>query len=503
MADYELDSDEWWADFLARKMGAGFKRLKEMQDYRNGTNAMPEQATGATLEQYQRILTMSRLNFAEQIVSSLTSRLRPIGFHTAVDQSVDGDDLAMTLWKHSHMGTQYARLTESKGTYGKGYITILEDPEDPESLPVFAATTPWQTYAYVDETRPWITLAAITLSYNPATQLDTLTLFRPSQTPGNPGYYRQAFKEAVDGSNVPTNGTAWEMDDSWEWDAPKSFEKIVGVPVVEFTTEDGFGLFERHIDTLDRINHTILQRVVITIMQAFRQRAIDGEFPDVYPQNHPRAGEKIEYGDMFKAGPDALWLLPKGAKMWESVPTDIRPIIAAIESDLKHLAAASSTPLYVLSPEAANGSAEGASLARETHTLKAEQWALRDNDALASVFQFGFQAMGDVERGDADQIDVIWRDMSLISAIDRANAAKAAHDAGFSPDTVGEKFAGFTPREVVRERGLRERAGMMGIAGAAPAAIQPTPTSPTATQAAARPPQQSTFQQMMSADLGQ
>jgi hypothetical protein len=80
---------------------------------------------------------------------------------------------------------------------------------------------------------------------------------------------------------------------------------------------NGVGEFEPHLDVLDRINHMILQRMVIATMQAFRQRAIKGDTEDM-PDKDPETGEEIDYDDIFAADPGALWRLPKVRDMWES-----------------------------------------------------------------------------------------------------------------------------------------------------------------------------------------
>jgi hypothetical protein len=51
---------------------------------------------------------------------------------------------------------------------------------------------------------------------------------------------------------------------------------------------------------------------------------------------------------------------------------DLGPVRQAIRDDVQDLAAVTRTPLFYLTPDAANGSAEGASLAREGLVFKTE-----------------------------------------------------------------------------------------------------------------------------------
>jgi hypothetical protein len=101
----------------------------------------------------------------------------------------------------------------------------------------------------------------------------------------------------------------------WDWDEERSgpicrpgFEDVM--PVVRFRNRDGVGEFERHIDVLDRINRSLLRGLVVMTYQAFKQRAVTGDLPE-----KDEAGNLINYQELLKAGPDALWLLPPDVKI--------------------------------------------------------------------------------------------------------------------------------------------------------------------------------------------
>lgn len=489
-SDFELDTDEWWASYLCEGMGKDFFRLSTLRGYRDGTNVLPEYATGQSLTNYSNLLLLSRLNFAEQIVSAMSSRERPFGFRTASEDDQSGDQEASKVWRGSHMATQFSTLLGAKNTYGTAFITVIENEAEGEGLyPFFSVTSPWQTAVYRDPLRPWVILAAVTIGFNPVTNMDTIVLMRPAKGGGEGKAYYKEFTREVDGQSlIPNDGSEWTPDlNEFEAGPVKSYRNLTRVPVVPFTTDDGFGIFEKHTATLDRINHTILQRVVITVMQAFRQRAIDGDFDETYPEGHERAGEPVDWQEQFKAGPDALWLLPAGAKMWESGMADIRPIIDAVNTDLKHLAAATSTPLYVLSPEAANGSAQGASLARETHALKAEALRARDADSLARALSLAFEAMADETRVAEDQITVMWEHTDLVDLASQALAAKDAKAAGASQQMVNERYFAMNPDALEREKQARDDEAMSAGLAVTPSPAQAAPVARTAPAAAAAP----------------
>jgi hypothetical protein len=181
--------------------------------------------------------------------------------------------------------------------------------------------------------------------------------------------------------------------------------------MVRFRNRGGRGEYERHLDTLDRINDQIMSKVVIAKVQAFRQMAIEN-LPDTVTQIDAATGEpeevEIDYSDAFEATPGSMWRLPEGAKIWESTPTDLGPLRLSIKDDLENLAAVTQTALPAITPDAASGSAEGASLMREEHVGAVEACMDYAEVGWAEVMSTAFAFMGDEERADITQIEPIW-----------------------------------------------------------------------------------------------
>jgi hypothetical protein len=181
---------------------------------------------------------------------------------------------------------------------------------------------------------------------------------------------------------------------------------------------DGTGEFETHVDHLDRINTTILQQTVIILMQAFRQRAIKGDLP-----THDAAGNPINYEDLFAAGPDALWQLPPDSELWESAAVDLTPVLSTIKDEALRLAAVTFTPMHLFSPDAASGSAEGASLMREGLVFKTEDRLARASIGWRQVMSLAFRFAGDTQRADLTALQPIWTPPERRSLAERADAA--------------------------------------------------------------------------------
>lgn len=452
LSQYQIaGSDDWWAMRLTAKLGASFPRLFKLRRYRNGDAPLPEELDPQIRQAFAQFISMAKLNFAEQLVVSTVSRETPVGFRTAAPSDSLGDPLAIALWEANQGPTQFADMLDAKATYGHAFMVELGRVQPTDVFPTTLIADPWTMESERNRLKPWLQDAAVLVGHDPILGVDMFTLMRP-------GYFRTAYKP-VERTMFPNDGTVWQPSaDDWTWmTGPVPYGFTLDVPVSRFETRGDVGEFELHLGTLDRINKTILDRLTITAMQAFRQKAISPDkedtegMPEFYPEGHPQAGQRINYDDEFKAGPNALWLLPRGATMWESAVTDIRPILEAVSNDLKHLAAASSTPIYVLSPDAANGSATGAALARETNILKVRDRVKRDTVPLKQLMAWAFAALGDALRADVHQLSVMWGPTDYSTLVERAEAARGYRQGGMSRRFIAERVEGMTPAELAQE----------------------------------------------------
>jgi hypothetical protein len=104
----------------------------------------------------------------------------------------------------------------------------------------------------------------------------------------------------------------------------------------------GMGMFEKHLDSLDRITNGIRERLTINAMQAFRQRALSGDLPDVYPEDHPRRARRSTTTRSSGRARRAVEAARR-TEIWESQVTDITPVLNGSKDDIKNLAAVHST----------------------------------------------------------------------------------------------------------------------------------------------------------------
>lgn len=442
-------TDDWWLMQCATEMGLTFPRLAKLRRYRSGDAPVPEEASMAMREAYKKWAKTGRLVMSDLIVNARTNRQKVIGFRTSAVGDEDGNAAAWATWKRSHMTVNVRGFLDDYGHYGKSFLTTTGSPVEGSlgdfSLPLLVPTNGWTTYTIPHPAMPWLAIAGIVLKHDPVLGMDIITLFRP-------GYMRSAIKPAKT-TTFPTDGSLWNPGNAWTWiGAAQPLGYTADVPIVALEAPDGFGFYEKHLDSLDRINETIKQRSTIIAMQAFRQRAVKGDLPQHYPEDHPQAGEMIDYDNIFKAGPAALWMLPDGAEIWESAVTDISPILAACKEDIKYLAAVTSTPLYVLSPDAAAGSAEGAALSKEMVSFSVEDMNERTDAVLATNLGLAFAAQRDVARSDPAGIETIFASIDRVSILQRAAAAPSAKAGGMPQRLIDEMIFGLTPAQIAQAK---------------------------------------------------
>jgi hypothetical protein len=150
-----------------------------------------------------------------------------------------------------------------------------------------------------------------------------------------------------------------------------------------------------------------------------------------------------------------MWIIPEGADIGESTQTDIQGILAAVRADIQDFAAMTRTPMHYLSPEGANGSAEGASLAREGLVFKAEDRMNRVTSSWSKVMSLMFKWIGDNERANLLDLEPIWKPAERYSLAERADANSKLQDVPFRMRMA--TVMQYTPEEIAEME--IERAG--------------------------------------------
>lgn len=424
-------------------------------------------------EEFDRFRQKSRTNYAELVVGACLDRTGIRGFRTAAAGDEDGDLEAEKLWDANDMDVRSDRTHSDVFAFGKGYL--LANPFTKRAHDF----RPWQAISVNDAVGDPV--VAVTVEHNAMQARDYAYLWMREVDDNGVGTGKVYCHIAVrDRENRIGQGGLFQnevplgtyMSQRWVWWQTRTTD-LENIPVIEFQNRGGSGEFERHIDVLDRINHMLLQRVVIATMQAFKQRALKGEFPEFDAK-----GNKIDYDALFPSSPGAMWLIPPESEMWESQQTSIQDILASVKDDVRDLAAVTRTPMTYFSPDAANGSAEGASLQREGYTSKIDDRKARMTGRWRLFMSLMFQINGDTLRSDVTQIEILWTPTEVLSLAERYSAGAQAAGFNLPLKTIMREVLHYTPKQM-RAADLEKISAALTQAAALPVNAQtdsPTPS---------------------------
>lgn len=477
---------EWWMTTMAARLldRQRLIRLAVLRAYRSGCPPLP-QVSASQRKGFYEFQRLSRSNFARPIINAPAHRMGIRAIRTAAADDANGDQVAWRYFTANGLDVAATDVHSDLLTFAESYVRVGVNAR---GVPVALRRDPWSCITMQDPLDPQTTIAAFELLWDENVGRDYAYLWLPGQQwvadrerTGRPGAFpvpgllaadaRRCglgfMRQSFDPQSFSMRPLEDDVDEADRDGGPYSqtFSQQV-VPVVRFSNRDGVGEFEEHLDLIDRINHTIMNRVVIAAIQAYKQRALqqtaDGS-SDRLPDKNPETGEDIQWEDVFQPGPDALWKLPPGVTIWESAETQLQGILSSITDDVKHLSADTDTPLPLLSDDT-NSSADAAQLRREGLVFKVEDREMIAGRAWSKVVSFLFLFAPDadryagegqqrVDRADAGQIIIVWKPAERFTLAERSQADSL--NKTLSSDMAAEKIWQLTPDEVAINRAQR------------------------------------------------
>jgi len=432
--------------------------------YRTGEPPLPR-VSREHREATREFLRMARANYASLSIDALLDRTNLLGVRTGADGDSDGDDVVRRIMANN--GPWLSDALDYAYSMREGFVMVGPNPDDPGS-PIITAEDPRQVIMAADPARPDVPRAVLKLFRDDDMGEDIAHLFlRGGVDPVSGARVNDRLRVAVR-TGRPNAGVYFSAD-SWEWDESQSGDLPVqgfGLPVVPFVNRLGMGEFEPHLDLLDRINNMIADRLWTSKFQTFRQMAVQGDLPD-----KDENGNEIDYDAVFESDPGAMWRLPDGVSLWQSQTTDMTPILAAVRDDVKEFASGTRTPLFMFTPDAAAGSAEGASLMREGLVFKAEDRTARMTPPVLRVARLMLAYAGEADRAQGE-LQAMWAPAERYSLAQRGSAAVQAAQSGVPTPSILSDVWQFPPATTARMK--KERAADMLYAAAKQPPVAPT-----------------------------
>jgi len=415
-----------WLPILAARLDARQPRIAKNRSYANGNAPLPEMGanTKATWKAFQK---KARTNFGGLSCESLGGRMVPNGVRVGTSMTSPGVLAARRVWRDNRLDVVFGDAISNMLTTSVGYLITGVRGGDP----VITSEIPEQVITAPDPTQPWRARAALKAWRDQDAGKDYALVWVAGQ--------RQLFVR----ESKTISGTLIGLV-AGEWEASGPLETFAGgVPVYVLENKDGVAEFEPHIDVIDRINLGKLQRLVVTAMQAFKQRAMKGGLPE-----QDDDGNDINWAKVFEPAPGALWDLPEGIDVWESEQTDIRPLLEGEKADARDFAGAIRTPISVFIPSGENQSAEGAANAKEGEIQKAKNRIARVTAPMSAALLEALRILG---IDDGETVEVLWMPPEHVSFTEKTLAAKQAKDAGMSARWIKQNIMGMSPDEIAQD----------------------------------------------------
>jgi hypothetical protein len=448
--DTNTPAGQWFVRLMTR-LGNEAPRYDLLDNYYRGRQVLPwsGKISGAESAAFAEFQRKSRTNFAALVVEAPRERMEPVGFRTGAVADQTGDAEAWRIWQANGMDAVAPQMFRASMSMSMGYM-MVGGVDSSIGAPLITAEDPRQCITWPNPANPRQQLAGLKVWADDIMSADLAHLY--IRLNDNSAVMLRAKR------NSRTTGTQVTDISGWEW--MDEGQMIPAVPLVPFPnrldlTGRTMGEFEDVLDVLDRINLTVFQRLWIAALQSHRQRAVEGA------PMHDEAGNEIDYGSIFSSDPGAMWQLPPGAKLWESGNTDVGPLLTAVRHDVQDLAAITRTPLFYLTPDAANGSAEGASLAREGLVFKTKDRIAGASDPLEDVMSLAFLFAGDTARASRKDMQVIWAPPERFSLAERYDAAVKGQAAGLPFTTIAEEVLQLSPQQIQRVEAERVTAALL------------------------------------------
>lgn len=478
----EPGSPEWWLSRLSQRLLDRSPRYTTLERYYLGDHPTP--IGDWRYKNALRILQKkARTNYMALVADSPVERMRVEGFRFGLTNN-QADEDAQEIWEFNDMDLQSSLVHLTAAVFGDAYVTVAPK-QDGEDWPLLVPEDPRQCITEADPVRPrktraalklWIdelttTLTAVVITEDWIAQMSAPSAgLEDSTTSSNPKILHQDL----------VNHLAWRIDDIG--DNPWGVIPIVRFPWRPTFNNDSRGEFEGLIDIQDRINATVLDRMIISRAQAYKQRWAKGIAVEKDAGGKPRPP--------FDPGADILWATSAvDAAFGEFKEADLRQTLEAVKSDVEDLAAISKTPPHYLIGEVVNVSGDALKAAETGLVAKVKDRQRSVGAAWEQVMKTAMILHDQAEKGRKTGVEVIWEDPESRSRAELADAVLKESTIGVPFSLLMERLQ-YSPTQIERAKTERQaeelrktqqqiqQQKMMIDAGVAADPTKPPPAAP-------------------------
>lgn len=439
----------WQLHRLYRKLESRVETFDDLYARFQGDAPVPPSLVNAP-ETAQAFYRTARTGFAEMVVNALKYPIKVGSITTTGSSSETGDPAVHQVFGESGMGGELDDVHRHALVSGSGYGIVGFHEGDP----AYTSEDPRQVITIHDPARQRNVLHAAKFYYDDEAGEDVALLWsrRSREYPEGRMWRASRTRATANPGRVRFSAATWDWDTATYGGVdgiPLPAECDGVVPVYRCRNEESIGEFQRHRDLLDRIDHMVLQGMVIATFQAFRQRAIKYDQDEASIEDAD--GNAVDLNDVLSADPGAVWELPASAELWESDTVDLTPVWTGLQRFTQQLSAVTFTPLAMFSPEGANQSATGARMSTEGRSFKIED----RQDRFAEAHLPALALLLRMRRVRADGLAIQWRPAERWSLAERTDALTKSKTGGVPWETRMRDVMGYDPAQIARMRSQR------------------------------------------------
>jgi hypothetical protein len=460
----ELDNPDFMLLRLGRRLRKRQRQLDEWWLYYRGRPPMPQLPKNAqqAFEEFQR---KARTNFCGLIANSTVHRLLALGV-TGPDG--EPDDRASRWWQANRLDSRQKLVWRAAMSRSVGYMMVgphprLVDDETGRPAPLITAEHPSECI----------------VEYDPETGEPVVGLKAYTNDLDGYGYARVLYDDRSFpyrtvqpcGTRLPWGPDSWEYLGGSDDGEPHDLD---GLPLVEFARQPDLGEdpepeFACVMDTQDRVNLGVLNRMAASRYSGFRQPWIKGH--KFAKHKDPTTG-LITVEQPFVPGPGNIWVSEgENAQFGQLDVTDLRPFLEEHASDVRDMLIVSQTPAYYYAGDLINISADTIAALDILHVAKVREHIAAFGESLEDVMSLAAAQAGVPE--DYTEASVRWANPQYLSPAVQADAATKLSSIGYPLDVIAEDL-GESPQRVRRIAGGAAAAKLLA------ASLLPANPAPTA-----------------------